>query len=56
MELDVKIYVVMRDYKDSVNVPKIHTRCIVCLRKISHGYRLTHDFKLSGCTDHFTKK
>ena len=36
MELDVKTYVVMRDYKDSVNVPKIHTRYIVCLHKISH--------------------
>ena len=37
MELDVKSYVVvMRDYKDSVNVPKIHTRYIVCLHKISH--------------------
>ena len=31
------LLVVMRDYKDSVNVPKIHTRYIVCLHKISHG-------------------
>ena len=34
MELDVKTYVVMRDYKDSVNVPKIHTRHTPCSNKI----------------------
>ena len=34
MELDVKTYVVMRDYKDSVNVPKIHTRYTLCSNKI----------------------